>query len=355
VLPYGELLRLGRHRAARRLRHAIGRPLDGLITRMEILDYFKAIGRRFWVLVLVPAIAGLLPLAYFLLRPTQYVAKVTVIPTSLVGGVRTNQYRGSDADKFFANNVTGVLKTNPLIDQVSKETGVGAHTVRSGLRVAQVNGSAFVDVTYVTTKKRQAEPVVRAAATDALHFLFQSQYDVAKAGVDAAQKQADQADDGLNAISQQTGGQTPDVAYAALSRGLPALQATAARAKSPAAAAQINQQVAAAEARLASLGKLEGQYLTLIDMRRRAVNLRHDADQRELEASVQLAAAAPNNALVFGKVHHSFPFSDALQYAVGGAAGGLFVAVGYLFVREVWDGLRRRSRSAGAKPVPATG
>ena len=322
---------------------------------MEIFDYFKAIGRRFWVLVLVPAIAGLLPLAYFLLRPTQYAAKVTVVPVSLVGGVRTNQYRGSDADKFFANNVTGALKTNPLIDQVSRETGVAAHQVRSGLNVAQVNGSAFVEVTYVTAKKGKAEPVVRAAATDALHFLFQSQYDVAKAEVDAAQKQANQADDGLNAISQQSDGKTPDVAYAALSRGIPALQATAARAKDPAAAAQINQQVAAAQVRLANLGKLEGQYLALIDVRRRAVNLRRDADQRVREASVQLAAAAPQNALVFGKVHRSFPLNEALQFAVGGAAGGLFVAVGYLLVKEVWDGVRRRSRSRGAEAVPASG
>jgi len=322
---------------------------------MEILDYFKAIGRRFWVLVLVPAIAGLLPLTYFVLRPTEYAAKVTVVPVSLVGGVRTNQYRGSDADKFFANNVTGALKTNRLMDQVSQETGVPARAVRSGLRVSPVNTSAFVNVTYVTTKKRQAEPVVRAAATDALHFLFQSQYDVAKAEVDAAQKQADQADDGLNGISRQSGGQTPDLAYAALSRGLPALQATAARAKDPAGAAQINQQVAAAQARLADLGKLEGQYLALIDMRRRAVNLRGDAEQRETEASVQLAAAAPENALVLGKVHRSFPFNDALQVAVGGAAGGLFVAVGYLFAREVWDGVRRRSRLEAVEPVPARG
>jgi hypothetical protein len=57
---------------------------------------------------------------------------------------------------------------------------------------------------------------------------------------------------------------------------------------------------------------------------------------------------------VIGKVHRSFPFSDALQYAVGGAAGGLFVAVGYLFGREVWDGLRRRSRPTAAA-IPAAG
>jgi len=321
---------------------------------MEILDYFKAIGKRFWVLVIVPAVAGLLPLAYYVLKPAQYSANATIIPTALVGGVRTNQYRGSDAEKLFANNMVGALKTNTLVGQVSKQTGVPAPKVRSGLSVKQVSDSAFVQVTYVTGKKRQAVPVASAAAGNAVHFLFQSQYDMAKAEVDAAQKQVDQADDALNAISQQTGGRTPDDAYATLSRGLPALQATAARAKAPGAAAQINQQVASAQAQLANLNKLEGQYLAQIDVRRRAVNLRKDAEQREHDASAQLAAADPKNSLVVGKVHHSFPYSDALQYAVGGAAGGLFVAVGYLFLWELWDGVRRRGADA-ANAVPATG
>src|SRR5436190_16336504 len=86
----------GRLRAARRLRHAIGRPSTGADTDMEILDYFKAIGRRFWVLVLVPLIAGFLPLAWFVLRPAQYAAHATVLPTSPLGGARSNQYRGPD-------------------------------------------------------------------------------------------------------------------------------------------------------------------------------------------------------------------------------------------------------------------
>ncbi|HEV3353117.1 MAG TPA: hypothetical protein VG076_09355 [Acidimicrobiales bacterium] len=319
---------------------------------MEILDYLKAIGKRFWVLVLIPAVAGLLPLAWFVLKPTQYAARATVIPTSLVGGVRSNQYRGSDADKYFASNVTGALKTNRLIDQVSQETHVPPATVRSGLSVKQVNTSAFVDVTYLTTKKKDAVPVVRAAAGDTLHFLFQSQYDLATANVDAAQKQANQADDGLNAISQQAGGQSPEIAYAAASRGLAALQTTAARAKDAAGAAQINQQVAAAQTHLTALGNLQGQYLALIDMRRRAVNLRRQAEQRQREAAAQLSAADPAKALVIGKAHRSFPLSDAAQYSVGGAAGGVFVAVGYLLVREVWDGVRRRSRRR-LQPVPA--
>ena len=104
---------------------------------------------------------------------------------------------------------------------------------------------------------------------------------------------------------------------------------------------------------LAKLGGLQGQYLALSDVKRRAVNLRRDAEQREREAAAQLAAADPGNALVIGKAHRSLPFGDVLQYAVGGAAGGLFVAVGYLLVREVWDGVRRRPRRTEA--VPATG
>ena len=320
---------------------------------MEILDYFKSIGRRFWVLVLVPAIAGLVPLAWFLLKPAQYAARATVIPTALVGGIRSNQYRGSDADKYFAANIAGAAKTNRLIDQVSAETGVPPSRVRSGLKVTQVNTSAFVDITYLTGKKKEAVPVVSAAAADTLHFLFQSQYDVAKASVDAAQKQADQADDGLSAISKQAGGQSPEVAYGALSKGLPALQATAARSKNTADGARIQQQVAAAQAQLAKLGDLQGQYLALTDVRRRAVNLRRDAEQRERDAAAQLGAADPVHSLAIGKAHRSFPFSDALQFSGGAAAGGLFLAVGYLLVREVWDGLKRRGRRPEA--MPATG
>ncbi|MCU1449874.1 MAG: hypothetical protein JWP02_2044 [Acidimicrobiales bacterium] len=309
---------------------------------MEILDYFKAIGRRFWVLVLVPAVAGVLPLAWFLVQPARYAAHATVIPTSLVGGVRSNQYRGSDADKSFASNVAATAKTNRIVDQVSGETKVPARKIRSGLTIKQVNTSAFVEMGYSTTKRIEAVPVVRAVATDTLRFLFQSQLDLARAQVDAGQKQVDQTENALNALSRKTGAESPEIAYNAIANGLPALQATVARAKNPAAAAQIQQQVNAREAQLAALGQDQGQYLALIDVRRRAVNLRRDAEQTEREASAQLAAADPGNALAIGKAHHSFPFSDVTQVAGGAAAGGVFLAVAYLFLGEVWAGVKRR-------------
>jgi hypothetical protein len=318
---------------------------------MEILDYFKTIGKRFWVLVLVPAVAGTLPVAWYVVRPARYGAHATVIPTSLVGGLRSNQYRGSDADKSFAANVAAAAKTNRLVDQVAAETGAPPSRIRGGLTVKQLNTSAFVELNYVTPKRTEAGPVVRAVGADTLHFLFQSQFDLAKARVDAAQKQVNQAEDGLNALTRETGAPSPEVAYATVSKGLPTLRATAARSKSSAAGAQVQQQVAALEARLAKLGAQQGQYLALIDMRRRGVNLRRTAEAVQREAAAQLAAADPSHALVVGKVHRSFPFSDALQAGVGAAAGALFLAVGYLLVSEVWEGVKRRPRRPEALPA----
>jgi capsular polysaccharide biosynthesis protein len=318
---------------------------------MEILDYFKAIGRRFWVLVLVPAVLGVLPVAWYVLRPAQYQAKVTVIPTALVGGLSSNQYRGSDADKQFAANVGATAKTHRLVDQVAAETKVPAARVRSGLKVQQVNTSAFVDFTFTTSHRREAVPVARAAAADTLRFLFQSQYDLAVAEVDAAQKQIDKAENGLQALSTTTGGQTPEVAYAAVSRGLGGLHDSAARAKNPAATAQIEQTIQARDAQLADLAQKQGEYLAFVDIRRRAVNLRRQSQQTLRQAQAQLAAAEPGRALHVGKSHRALPVKDILQAGVGAAAGGLFLAVGWLLLGEVMEVVRSRTRQPAVVPT----
>jgi hypothetical protein len=319
---------------------------------VEILDYLRAIGRRFWVLVLVPATAGLLPVTWFLLRPAQYSARATVIPTALVGGGSTNQYRGSEADKQFASNVTAAAKTRQLIDRAAASTSVPSSRIRAGLTISQVKTSAFVELTYLTSRRAEAVPVVRTVAADTLRFLFQGHADAARAQVDAAQKQIDKADTGMQQLTAVTGGQSPQDAYTNLSKGLAAQQAIAARTRDPAAAAQIQRAIEARQAELAALGHQQGEYLALVDTRRRAVNLRAQSQEIEQVAVAQLSAAEPGRALSVGKVHRSFPLKDMLEVGVGAAAGGVFLAVAYVLVREVWDGVRARSRRDA---VAATG
>lgn len=313
---------------------------------MEIIDYFRAIGRRFWILVLVPLIAGLVPLAYFFLRPAQYAGRALISPTALIGGGNADsQYAGSDAEKSFANDVKAAVTTKRLIDQVAAETKVPSSRVKSGLSIEQVQESSFLQLAYVTTHKSEAVPVVRATAEDALRFLFQSQVQLASAQVDAAQKQVDRAEDGLEALSRSVGGQSPEVAYDALSKGIAAQEALAARAKDATAGAQIQKDIDARKAQLATIAGKQGEYLALADTRRRAIGLREQAEETERRAAVQLAAAAPGKAVIVGNVHRSFPFRLALEISLGSAAVALFVAVGYVFASEVWDGVRRRSRA----------
>jgi hypothetical protein len=223
--------------------------------------------------------------------------------------------------------------------------------VRSGLKVQQVGTSAFVDFTFTTSRRREAVPVARAAAADTLRFLFQSQYDLAVAEFDAAQKQIDKAENGLQALSTTTGGQSPEAAYAAVSRGLNGLHDLAARAKNPAAAGQIEQTIQAREAQLNDLATKQGEYLAFVDIRRRAVNLRRQSQQTLRQAQAQLAAAEPGRALHVGKSHRALPVKDILQTGVGAAAGGLFLAVGWLLLGEVMEVVRSRTRQPAVVPT----
>src|SRR4051812_22170210 len=190
------------------MRQTIGRALGrGVRETMEIIDYFRAIGRRFWVLVLVPLVAGLVPLAYFLVRPAQFAGRALISPTALIGGGNAdNQYTGSDAEKRFNNDVKAAVTTKRLIDQVAGETKVPASRVKSGLDVQQVEESSFIQLNYTTTHKSEAVPVVRATAENTLRFLFQSQVELAHAQVDAAQKQVDRAENDLETLSRSVGG-----------------------------------------------------------------------------------------------------------------------------------------------------
>src|SRR3954447_23128577 len=282
------------------MRQTIGRASGrGVRETMEIIDYFRAIGRRFWVLVLVPLVAGLVPHAYFFVRPAEFAGRALISPTALVGGGgEDNQYTGSDAEKRFSNDVKAAVTTKQLIDQVAAETKAPARRVKSGLSINQLNESSFLQLSYITTHKSEAVPVVRATAENALRFLFQSQVELAHGQVEAAQKQVDQAEDDLEALSRSVGGQTPEVAYDALSKGIASQQALAARAKDAAAAAQIQRDIDTRKAQLATLAGKQGEYLALADTRRRAISLREASEETERRAAAQLAAAAPGKALV---------------------------------------------------------
>src|SRR5437588_8730862 len=118
---------------------------------MEIIDYFREMGRRFWVLLALPLVGALLPVGYLVLKPATYVVSATVLAPAVVGGVSSNQYRGADSPKRFASNFEAALRTPTVLRQVSAERGVPLGRLRSGLNANQIEASSFVHVDYRTS------------------------------------------------------------------------------------------------------------------------------------------------------------------------------------------------------------
>jgi capsular polysaccharide biosynthesis protein len=326
---------------------------------VEIVDYLQALGRRALVLVCLPAATALVALMFVAMQPLQYQAGATVAAPALIGGVSEHQYRGADATKSFVTTFQAGLRSAPIVDRTSAETGVPASRVRAGLHASGIGTSSFVKVTYSTPKRKEAKKVVQAAAGQTLRFLFSSQVNAAQAAVDVAQTQLDKTQSGLVAFSQQTGVADPATEYETVSDGISDLETLAARRAAhgdSTGAAQAQAEVDAKNARLAQLAQLESQYSTLVDHRRRAVKELDVAEQHQRQAASQLAAADPASVVTLGKVRHVIPVSQAIKATLFGGAIGVLLAVAVVLVLEVAAGVRRpvamRAGSPGA-PLPS--
>lgn len=320
---------------------------------VEIVDYLQQLGRRALVLVCIPAATALVALMFVAMQPLQYQAGATVAAPALVGGVSAHQFRGSDATKSFVTTFQAGLRSAPIVDRTSAQTGVPASRVRSGLHASGIGTSSFIKVTYSTPKRKEAKKVVQVAAGETLRFLFSSQLSASQASVDVAQAQLDKMQAALVAFAQQSGVADPATEYETVSNGMAALETLVARRAAhgdPAGAAQAQAEVDAKNARLSQLAQLQSQYSNLVDQRRRAVNELDLAQERQRTAAAQLAAADPNTVVTPGKVRHVIPISQALKATLFGGAIGVLLAVGVVLVLEVMAGVRRPTATPAASP-----
>ena len=131
---------------------------------MELRDYLDILKRRKNILIAVPAVAALLVVGLIVVKPKQYQATATVAAPALVGGASSNQYSGANGPKSFVANFTAAVTSPPIVDQVSRETGVPKSRVKSGLTANEIGTSSLMQVTYATPKHKEAFNVAQAAA-----------------------------------------------------------------------------------------------------------------------------------------------------------------------------------------------
>lgn len=297
-------------------------------------------------MILVPLLAGGAVAALQLRQGRTYAATATVAAPALVGGSQNNQYTGASGAKAFVSNFTAAITAPVIINRVAKETGVLAGNIVSGLSVTPIGDSSLLQVTYTTPHSKMAEPVARAAASDTIKFLFETQVALAQRTLTEAQKGETAAETALTAFVK-VNGPLPDVTFNTLANQISTLQVQQANqtaAANYAAAASLGAQVRTAQAKLAVIAPTVTTFKTLTDRKTQADNRFNTAQVALDQANAQAAAADPASVISLNKTKPVSRLAPLLKTVLPAAGAGLFLAVGIVFLLEVLGRRPRRTR-----------
>ena len=168
---------------------------------MEIKDYLRVLGKRAWLLVMIPAVAGVVagliavgqPQAFRTTATLQLPRDETTTPAQVAQLVADFQ---AAAD-------------NPTVqNQVSEESGVPVRRIQR-VRIAQVGDSSQLTMSFQDKRKdaTEAKAVINGLAGGALSYLqtpelrnAQQAVDAASGRIEESQKQIDEANAQLDAI-----------------------------------------------------------------------------------------------------------------------------------------------------------
>lgn len=318
---------------------------------MELNDYLDILKKRKNILIAVPAIAALLVVGLIVVKPKQYQATATVAAPALVGGTSSNQYSGANGPKSFVANFTAAITSPPVVDQVSRDTGVAKNAVKSGLAANEIGTSSLMQVTYKTSKHKNAFPVAQAAAADTIVFLFKTQVQLAQAPVQSAQQNLASVEGQIADLGKTSGLVVPDKDYEVRAQACASLQNAQAQALANGqggTASNLGNQINACKAQLTAIAPQVQQYTALSTQKDAAVTQLNQAQQALQQAQSQLQAADPKQVVSVGKVHSVSVIGDVLQKGAVAVFAGLFLALGIIAGLELLE----RSRQ-GAVEVPA--
>jgi capsular polysaccharide biosynthesis protein len=328
---------------------------------VEIDSYLGVILRRLWILILVPLLAAGAVIAWELLQPARHQVTATVAAPAVVGGsaANTTQYSGTNAPKAFVADFSGAVTSPLIVNQVAEKTGAAPAAVKDGLTVAQIGDSSLVQVTYTTSNREQAVPVLNEAASATIRFLFQSQVTLAERMVAEARKAVDRVNNEQAAFYRRTGQVLPDEAYRIAAQQVADLQRDQTSAKSRgeySQAAALESAIAAKKEEAAKLAPLVAAYQSLVDRRTQALGRLNVLEEGLERAQAQYSAADPKMVVTMGEVQQAPLLPRLVKKAAPAFGAGLFLAVGIVLLLQL--GSRRtpyakapRRQASSAEPA----
>lgn len=305
---------------------------------MEIREYLRIARRRLAILLLVPLLTAGVVAVWTFAQPRTYTAKATIAAPSVVGGSSSNQYSGADGTKSFVANFDAALTSQPILMKVSAATHVPTSTLASGLSASQIGTSTLMTVTYNTTSKKTADPVVRAAASQTIQFLFATQVELAQRNLAEAQKSVDSAQAQLTQFYQQTGLVLPDQQFQVKAQQIASLQQQQLQSQASgntAAAAGLSAAIAGKQQALAALSKQVITYHSLFDRKTQAETNWSTIQQSLAQVKAQYDAVNPSDVVTVAQPVAQSRAPMLLKKVAPALVGSVFLAVLLVFLLEV--------------------
>ncbi len=314
---------------------------------MELRELLRRLGRRLWILVIVPivAVGVMVPLASQ--DPTKYGATATVsvsVPSGQESAANLNQAIAS---------ITSAAVSQGVLASVAESSGATAAQIEGGLSTRRIGTSELVEFTYVDTDKAVVAKVIDAMPKAAQEAVFASIVRQAEKTEDLAKKSYDSALSKLADVRKSTGLILPEAAYQAKSTEVTQLRValvTALTRPDTQTSEPIAAALATAEKELAALGPKVTEFSQPQFELDRARQAQATAAGDLLD--VQSRRDSAEAATATGQVVAQARSTDLVRVAASAAVIGFAIAVLLLLLSEL---LRRSRRTSDDEIAGADG
>jgi hypothetical protein len=288
---------------------------------MEVADHLRRAGRWAWLLVLLPVLSAAVAFAVLPRQPPQWTSTATVLAAPGVTSRTGGQY---------ISDFQAALTSDPVVNQLAKETGVTVDQVQEGLSAQTLaSGSSLVQVSYTSPDRSEVTAVPALAAQLALRALIQPQLDTGKSQLDITQRQYDAALRAREQYTSDIGVQLPAQAYQSGLAEVSSLRNSyqIARFEGKESAAGLLQQLETRTSAIDALAPQVVQYNLLQNDVERSYNELNRLRFSLAETEAQLDAAGNPSTVTPGAVTSQISTSQVVRPLLTAAVAGFAIAV----------------------------
>ena len=302
---------------------------------MELRELLARLGRRLWLLVIIPLAALLLVLGLNAPSGTKYTSSVNLRATNPIGDPTVASIN------LVAGSLVNAATSDEVLDNIAKTAGVPTDRVRDGLSANRIADTELVHITFADSDQAIVEKVMQAVPSAVQEQAFAPALRQAQVAADEAQKGLDSAIAELAAVQKKTGLTNADREYQAAASEVTSLKVALATAKGrpdTVTTKPIEDALKAAQDRVDEITEAQAEFTApeyAVDNARGAL-----ADRTAAVSDIKARQAASITESIETDVTQLPWRTEFLRRAVSAALIGLALAVLLLAIPEVL----RRSR-----------